>query len=265
MSIACYYIDFSYTIFFAGNPDLLKFISNLFLFQAFIPSQDYYFSLNAPSWSISVEFFLYLLFPLLIKFRNSYLIVVSIFFIIIKCMLPIETEDTQHAFLYISPLFRIADFSIGILIYRYRRNIFNHTKSVIVNCLQFSSVIILLLFIYFSSYANISYRYDIYYIIPMSLLILSLSFNYGLIGKLLSGRAIVLLGEASFSLYMTHQLVIRYLLKINERFNLLSDGLLLISIISLCLIVSVIFYKFIEIPMKNWTYEKLMSIYKKKN
>lgn len=249
-------------IFLYGNFDIFKLISNIFLFQAFIPSSDYYFSLNAPSWSISVEFFLYLLFPLLIKFNNRTLILLSIVFILVKLLIQIESKDYQHAILYISPIFRIADFTIGILIYRFRKNIPDNFNELKVNITQLSSLIILLLFIYYSSNFNITYRYDIYYIIPMGLLIFSLSFNRGFIGKILSGRIIVFLGEASFSLYMTHQLVIRYSLKINEKLQFLTDGLLLFSIISLSLLVSIVFYKTIELPMKKWTYNKLILLYK---
>ena len=41
-------------------------LTNLTLIQSFIPLRDYYFSFNAPSWSLSDEFFFYALLPLLL-------------------------------------------------------------------------------------------------------------------------------------------------------------------------------------------------------
>jgi len=45
-------------------------VANAFLVQSWIPIQEFYFSYNAVSWSISTEVFLYLAFPLLL-FRLS--------------------------------------------------------------------------------------------------------------------------------------------------------------------------------------------------
>lgn len=243
-----------------GQPDMLKFVSNLFLFQAFIPSTEYYFSLNAPSWSISVEFFLYLIFPFIIKLKSKSLLIITVCIILVKLFIPFESEKLKHAFLYISPLLRIADFSIGILIYRYRSSLFIDNKSSVVNSLQFISMFILFIFIVLSGFVDVSYRFDIYYIIPMGFLIFSLSFGNGFIGWLLSNKVIVFLGEASFSLYMTHQLIIKYMISINKKFNILSDASLLMIIITLSIIASIVFYKLIELPMKKWTYDKLLSL-----
>ena len=48
--------------------ELLKYtVCNVLLIQAWIPKSSYYFSLNAVSWYLSLCFFLYLAFPVIIK------------------------------------------------------------------------------------------------------------------------------------------------------------------------------------------------------
>lgn len=242
---------------------LPKLLSNLLLLQAFIPLPDYYFSLNAPSWSISVEMFFYLLFPLLIRLNSFYLLLLSTIFITVKIITSNYSNEFQHAMLYISPLLRLPDFLIGILAYRCRQKLTYVFSFFSVNLLQIFALITLAIFIYFSPYVAIAHRYDIYYIIPMSFLIFSLSINGGGIAQILSNKIIVYLGEASFSLYMTHQLVIRYLVEINERHNIFPIGQFLLLVIITCLAVSLIFYKYIELPSKNLVCKKLTSIINK--
>lgn len=45
---------------------------NIVLAQAWIPSSGVYFSLNAVSWYLSVMFFLYSMFPLILRFMKKY-------------------------------------------------------------------------------------------------------------------------------------------------------------------------------------------------
>ncbi|MET4878796.1 acyltransferase [Morganella morganii] len=240
------------------------FLSNILLLQAFIPHPDYYFSLNAPSWSISVEMFFYLLFPLFIKLNNRTLLLLSFTIIFVKIIIAIFSDELQHAMLYISPLLRLPDFLIGILIYRLRKNYPLELPRHTTNILQFTSIIILFVFVFMSDKINIAHRYDIYYIIPMGLIIFSLSFNSGVIADILSYRTIVYLGEASFSLYMTHQLIIRYLVEINEKYNILPIVYFFIFVILTCIITSLLFYKFIEKPIKKIFFQKMISISQKK-
>jgi peptidoglycan/LPS O-acetylase OafA/YrhL len=98
---------------------------NLFLLQSFIPYQPIYFSMNAVSWSISDEMFFYLLFPFLLPLLSAILskrktasffllgLVVAMVFML-NFVLP---EQYKHPFLYISPIIRLVDFTIGILLY----------------------------------------------------------------------------------------------------------------------------------------------------
>ncbi|MEG2126042.1 MAG: acyltransferase [Bacteroides sp.] len=100
-----------------------KLVPNLLLLQSWIPGMNYYFSGNAVSWCLSDMIFFYAMFPLLIrgyqKLNNKLLIwtllSLGAFYFIILFSIP---ESYVHRILYISPLFRLLDFIIGILLYQ---------------------------------------------------------------------------------------------------------------------------------------------------
>nr|WP_314266238.1 acyltransferase family protein [uncultured Moellerella sp.] len=121
------------------------------------------------------------------------------------------------------------------------------------NLAQIVSLFFFCVFIYLSEYIPISYRYDIYYILPMSMVIFSLSFSNSFLGRILSSKFLVLLGESSFALYMIHQIIIRGLIKLNGKLNILNDLSLLALILISSMLFSLLLYKFYEIPAKRMT------------
>ena len=56
-------------------------VIHLLLLQSLFPIPSVYFGFNAVSWSISVEFFFYLAFPFLIKFRTKFLCIILLILI----------------------------------------------------------------------------------------------------------------------------------------------------------------------------------------
>lgn len=232
-----------------ANNSFRYYFYNITLIQAYIPSDKYYFDFNAVSWSLSVEMFFYLLFPFLIKFRNRYLVLITLFLLTIKIINPFEAIGKTHAFLYIFPLFRLPDFIIGILLYRIRKKYTFASIPSLTSLYQIVSVMILIIFMLLLKKVNISYRYDIYHIIPMALIIYSFSFSNGILGKCLSNKFLVILGESSFSLYMIHQLVIRYMINRVGLENL--NWKLPVSMILISIVLSLFMFKYLETPLKN--------------
>nr|WP_269210552.1 acyltransferase [Photorhabdus temperata] len=234
--------------------------------HSWIPIKEVYFSFNAPSWSISTEIFFYLIFPFIITLRIRN--IVTILFTLIVYQITIISnnlgENIEHALIYISPLSRVGDFSLGIIVYFIYKSINKPNKNTS-SILQLLSITILILSILFCSNKDIDqvYRFDLYYTIPMSFIILSFSFSDGILSNILSKRLFVLLGEASFSLYLIHQLVIRYLLGINIKFfrfdGALFDSISVSIIIVGSIIMSILLFNFFEIPTKRFVYKRFST------
>ncbi len=241
-----------------------KLIINMFLLQSFIPSSSIFFSFNSPSWSISNEMFFYILFPFLISiyFKNKRTVYLSLLFLL---LIPIgiffSPENLIHRLFYINPFFRIADFILGVLLYNlYESKILeNYFKSRFkATMLEFSSVGLLFLFFIFHDFIPQGYRYSVYYWIPMIIIIFS--YQSGYLSEILSNRVLIILGEISFSFYLIHQLVIRYILIINTKYSLINNNYLLILVIFVVtLIASYLSYKYIELPSNKY----IRSKYKK--
>lgn len=109
-------------IFHFSISDYLKLIPNTLLLQSWIPIKEIYFSGNAVSWCLSDFLFFYAIFPLLSKFIKggnksrifSISIIIVITYLILALFMP---ESYSHQILYISPLFRLLDFIIGMYTY----------------------------------------------------------------------------------------------------------------------------------------------------
>lgn len=110
-----------------GSDSLIIVVANLFLVQAWIPLPDFYFSLNAVSWTISTEMGFYLLFPVLILgFRSTWqwkifvaaALLIGLIVICNAWRIPDYSADykgiTAHGLLYISPLGRLFEFVLGM-------------------------------------------------------------------------------------------------------------------------------------------------------
>lgn len=253
---------------YKSSDEFLTLIPNLLLIQSFIPSSEFFFSANAPSWSLSNEMFFYLLFPLLI-FRNSFFILtISLFIALFQVYISHSSlsQAQQHYWIYIFPVSRLLDFMTGILLYRLYS--YMKDKDIKINPDRFQVFSILFLIMAIAMKGNIAqaYRFDLYYIIPMSFLIFSFAYSEGKISAFLSTKIFILLGEASFSLYLIHQLVIRYISSINS-FAFGFEGVfwdiafsLLVIVISIAL--SLFMYKFYEMQATKYARDFLL---KKKN
>lgn len=102
--------------------------SHFFMLHGWIPKRFYYFALNAPSWSISTEFFFYLAFPFLIlNLRKQWLpklvLVAAIPLTIITLCnvlglkeIPGAKAISSHGLIYINPLTRLLEFYAGMLV-----------------------------------------------------------------------------------------------------------------------------------------------------
>lgn len=201
-------------------------LPNLLLVQSFVPLDSIYFAFNSVSWSISDEVFFYALFPAIIALRVRAVgggkPLVALFLLgLYIALLWVLPDRWQHPLFYIHPLFRLVDFIIGMALYngwqhynqqansRFRA-LFTSRRSATI--LEFSSLILLAIFIGLAPMVPSVYKYALYYWLPMTLVLFvfaqtNLS-TAGAVSSFLSKKWMVLLGEASFGFYMIHPLVI---------------------------------------------------------
>lgn len=197
-----------------------------FALQSWHPDIQIIGGLNGPAWSISVEAFLYISFPVLLPLfhklglnRNKYrLITIAILIIVaqfaVAAYLSLPPRDvlapsdpnSSHRWLYNFPLLRIFDFSLGILAAIYFSRHAKSDASVkpwrLVSCVSIAAVVAVMASkdLYYSAYS-----WDAAYAGAFTLLILSLAMDQqSRLSKALSTKKVVFLGEASFAFYMIH-------------------------------------------------------------
>ena len=163
----------------------VELLPNLLLLQSWIPVKSFYFSGNAVSWCLSCMMFFYLVFPFLIKGLNKYstrTICMIGFPILAAYSLALFTipDDWGHPLLYISPLFRLLDFALGILLYQLFlkieaqglgekiRSLSFSNKSY----LEFSCILLLVIMLVIFPIIPIRYAYASYWWAIMSVIIL---------------------------------------------------------------------------------------------
>lgn len=235
---------------------LLKLAANTFLLQSFVPVKDFYFGFNGVSWSISDEMFFYTLFPLLVlwiykKKQNYFLAVLSLCIPILALSFFYNYSNSYWLF-YVNPFFRIFDFIIGILLFKVYLKLKEFNFKINFTFVEITAILLLVCFVSFKDQVHQSFRWSIYYWIPMTWIILVFSLAKGLISKILSHKSLLLLGEISFSFYMIHQLVIKVLWALNFKLHFTKSSIL-ITLLSflISVVLSYIAYNFFEKPINK--------------
>lgn len=236
-------------------------IINLFLLQSYIPIKDYYFSINNVSWSISTEFFFYIMFPFYViwlhklpKLKYFLLLIIPV---IIFAEPYFKTDlKLEKGIFYINPIVRSFDFILGIVtcqIYKKIQNIeFSRTKGTLI---ELASILLLVLFFCFHSDVARAFRYGIYYWIPMFAIILVFALQKGIFSKILQHKTLIYLGEISFSFYMIHMIIIKYG---NLYFTSLNDFVKIGLFFTIALILSWIIFEYFEKPIAKWIKTKFL-------
>jgi peptidoglycan/LPS O-acetylase OafA/YrhL len=218
-----------------GTDSVLITSANLVLVQAWIPLRDFYFSLNAVSWSISTELAFYLLFPVLIfgfkstwhwKLFGAAALLVALMLICTAWRLPGYSADydgvTTNGVLYVNPLARLFEFVLGMCCglwwHRVRPRL---GGNVIVWTV---AEVAAFAFALWWGRHGIATIYALIQSGPLragqewaahaagcfgfAALILVMASGTGLIGRLLTFAPLIFLGEISYGIYLFHQVLI---------------------------------------------------------
>jgi peptidoglycan/LPS O-acetylase OafA/YrhL len=239
------------------------------LLQSWLPQTA--MLLNPPGWSLSVEAFFYLMFPFLILWlvRLSFkrLLTVGLFIWLLSMSVSLlyvvvdpdgmgsgsaATDAFWMNVLKFGPMVRFPEFVIGMVVgkvflaQRGNENSMGGVFSVLAS-------IIIITALGFSSSLPYPLIHNSLLAPVFALLIYGLASNRGMIASFLSLPSLVLLGEASYALYLTHLPLSRYMNKLAKTFGV--DGFTSVSFFIVYSIVAVLLsiaiLKLIEDPARR--------------
>ena len=239
---------------FAKN-DLIAFIQHLFLIQAIGPTGRW-LTFNGPAWSISVVFYTYFIFGICVFFATKKK---NLLFSIIAFASVISLAS-QTTFGFENLLRCLAGFFVGCLTVLF-------TKSLKIKVPKYASLLVLAAIVYFLQIKTTKqYDVTIYFLTATLIASLVLSKN-GYLNYALNFKALTWLGSISYSIYMSHIIIIWVVDVIIRRISnkpiinisgnrtaQLTDIETLIAcgaLVLIVLLVSAFVYGFIEKPMRE--------------
>jgi len=253
-------------------------LADFLMLQAWLPLSSYYFSYNAVAWSVSAEFFFYLVFPIILyKWHKSWLLkllfsgmvlislmVVSNFLNLPDYGSPLVGSNglliSKAGLIYINPLSRIFEFVFGMCVaftwsrVRVTWSPFIATSyelGVILLCAISMNYMNVIAAWSNQSVLGVSLRLWVMHsgsMFVFGLLIFVMAYGRGKISEMLAHRYLVVLGEISFSLYLVHQILLSYYRKNITEFIQISNPYAFFCFITVLLLISYLMWVFIEMP-----------------
>lgn len=203
----------------------IKLVANMLLLQSWVPSDDFYFVANGSSWFLSDLLFFYVVFPPLYRWLSSSRIhqlllagsVVLALYVGLAVSIPL---DMVNPLLYASPLTRLIDFAIGILLYRYYASSagnrvaqwFQRQQPAALSLIEAGLLLWVVLSFFVYQRAALGFRCASLFwgVIPVLIYIYVVTDTLrGAVTWLLHRPVLMWLGGISFEIYLTHWLTMR--------------------------------------------------------
>jgi len=188
-------------------------ISGLFLVQAWIPDQAYYFGGNTPAWSLSCEMAFYAAFPLLLPLlrkvpgRRLWMLAIGlpVAIALVPAVSLAMSSGLAYWFTWVFPVPRVLDFALGMVLGlmiqqgRWRGPNLPVAAVLVLVCYSIEPL------------APERWTLVAWMVVPFAVLIAAAATaDVTGRGSWLRARPLVWLGEISFAFYLVHQPVIRF-------------------------------------------------------
>lgn len=238
---------------------------NAALLQTWVPIKEVYFSFNAVSWYLADTMFFAIVFPFFVKWivkaspkgKSWIAMVFIVVYALVAILIPAEK---YHAILYISPYMRLADFVLGIyLALGYMKwkekpiNLLGH--SVLTQVLILAIIVLLVIESCVLTDSARLFAVTYWPLVALLIIITALSeVSRGGGGQdFLHNKYLQRLGELSFTIFLVHQLIIRYAkLVFGKILHFENDIIFVILTLTLTLILSIAVEKYILKPITQW-------------
>ena len=227
------------------------------MIQSYIPS--YAITLNSPAWTISVEMFFYLIFPLLLaleKRSRAMFAGLCLLLFTISQYLHLQHYEQRHNLpdniidpLFFSPVIHISQFMIGMMggwFYKITQERPPVKWYVPVAC--FAATILLI------EFRPDSISYHVGLIAPLfAMLIIAVARSRS---RVLNTRGFIFLGEISYGVYILQYPVFRYLQIIDGRHFKLPPTLFFFTSLCILLLTAATLHYAVERPLRNFINRK---------
>jgi peptidoglycan/LPS O-acetylase OafA/YrhL len=236
------------------------------LIQSWIPS--WAFAWNGPAWSLSVEAFFYLTFPFLMKHLNAkgrWGLLAGFFSAAVALLMAGRVSgwnaiaSAQQVLGWANPLLWLPLFVLGICMGELR---LERRASLPIRGKRavwlgvFTAWLMALIVLAITSSLQRKSQLLLCYAVaaPCALLILLLAMDGNPISRFLSGSSLVLMGEASYSLYILHRPIHDWFGWIEKHWGIFSTGTTggFALYLATCLMMSMVALKWIEYPCRDW-------------
>jgi len=228
-------------------------VTGLFLFQAWVPDEAYYFGGNTPAWSLSCEMAFYAAFPLLLRLgrripgNRLWLVALGLLggIWLVPLVSQVLSPDLAYWFVWVFPVTRALEFALGMTVALLIREGRWRGPGVLM-----SSVLVL------AAYATVPLVWERWGWVawmagPFALLVAAAATS-DLRGtrSILRAPALVWLGEVSFAFYLVHQPLIGLVERVSgHEAPTLHAVAAMLGALALAVGVAWALYRFVERPM----------------
>ena len=257
-------------------------VINIVLVQSYFPSKEIYFSFNSLSWMLSTLFFFYIVFSIVNHKPRFFLWfhLVSLVGLLVSISY-IETSQRGDDLwfrlwlLYIFPPNKLVIILLGVgtakIFLKYFNQLTKWRGKITGTLLEILALLLATDFLLWGIFAHLTRNFLLLISIPVtksldlintnyiaapiiSLLVISVfTLEKGLISWCLKTRPLLFLGEISFSIFISHQLLINYFFGYYKTYLLYTfdQSMTVILLLVIIIILSSLLYIFIEDPLRK--------------